>query len=307
MAASGKTKAEQVGDSAGLEVLARVGLIAYGVVYLLIGGLALQLAWGAGPSKSPDPSGAFRTLAEQPLGNVLLWLVAVGLVALGLWRASDVFWGHRALDGAKRVRKRVGSGVRAVVYTGLGVRSALVAAGFGAGSSIRSNKPLSVYWRCPVGGRSSSRPGSSSSASAWSRQFGECGNRSARRSTLRPFHQRPKTASCVWVKSDMSPKVWPSEWSAVCSAMRRGPSIGRRRRGWTEDCRRSLSSPSEAGCSVRWLLDSWPSACLRCCSSVIAGCKGRHRMTNRTAEPVLTAVRYQAVNATPRPVLVMVS
>ena len=135
MAASGRTKAEQVGDSAGLEALARVGLVAYGVVYLLIGGLTLQLAWGAGPNKSPDPSGAFRTLAEQPLGNVLLWLLAVGLVALGLWRVSDVFWGHRKLDGTERVRKRVGSGVRAVVYTGLGVRSALVAAGFGGGSS----------------------------------------------------------------------------------------------------------------------------------------------------------------------------
>lgn len=135
MAASGRAKAKQLGDSAGLEVLARVGLVAYGVVYLLIGGLALQLAWGAGPSKSPDPSGAFRTLAEQPLGSVLLWLVAVGLVALGLWRGSDAFWGHRGLEGAARVRKRVHSGVWAVIYTGLGVRSALVAAGFGSASS----------------------------------------------------------------------------------------------------------------------------------------------------------------------------
>jgi hypothetical protein len=46
MATSAGGKAEQAGDSASLEVLARVGLVAYGVVYLLIGWLALQLAWG---------------------------------------------------------------------------------------------------------------------------------------------------------------------------------------------------------------------------------------------------------------------
>lgn len=135
MAASGRTKAEQVGDSAGLEVLARVGLIAYGVVYLLIGWLALQFAWGAGPSKSPDPSGAFQTLAEQPLGNVLLWLIALSLVALGLWRASDVFWGYRDSDRAERVRRRIHSGAWSGIYCGLGVRSAWVAAGFGSASS----------------------------------------------------------------------------------------------------------------------------------------------------------------------------
>lgn len=134
MAISGKAKAEELGDSDGLKALARVGLVAYGVVYLLIGWLALQLAWG-GRSKSPDPSGAFRTLAEQPLGNVLLWLVAVSLVALGLWKASEMVWGHRNLEGAKRVRERIASGFWTLIYTGLGVRSALVAAGFGGASS----------------------------------------------------------------------------------------------------------------------------------------------------------------------------
>lgn len=134
MAASARAKAGQVGDSAGLEALARVGLVAYGVVYLLIGWLALQLAWG-GRGKSPDPSGALRTLAEQPVGNALLWLVAVGLAALGLWKASDMVWGHRTREGAERLRRRVISGFWAVIYTGLGVRSALVAAGVGAASS----------------------------------------------------------------------------------------------------------------------------------------------------------------------------
>jgi Domain of Unknown Function (DUF1206) len=90
MATSAGGKAEQAGDSASLEGLARVGLIAYGVVHLLVGWLALQLAWGASASKSADPSGALRTLADQPFGKILLWLVALGLVALALWQASEV-------------------------------------------------------------------------------------------------------------------------------------------------------------------------------------------------------------------------
>lgn len=82
------TKAEQAGDSAALELVARVGLIAYGVVHFLIGWLALQIAWGASAKKSADTSGALKTLADQPFGRVLLWLVAVGLVALALWQAK---------------------------------------------------------------------------------------------------------------------------------------------------------------------------------------------------------------------------
>jgi uncharacterized protein DUF1206 len=80
--------AEQAGDSASPELLARAGLIAYGVVHLLIGWLAVQIAWSASGSKSADTSGALKTLADQPFGKILLWLVAVGLVALGLWQAS---------------------------------------------------------------------------------------------------------------------------------------------------------------------------------------------------------------------------
>jgi len=153
VAASGERKAEQLGNSAALKALARVGLVAYGVVYLLMGGLALQLAWSPGPTKSPDPSGAFRTLAEQPLGNVLLWLVAVGLVALGLWQTSEVVWGHRNVEGAKRVRKQASSGVWALIYSGLGVRSGLVAAGYGAVSSDSPQKATIGVLAWP-GGRS---------------------------------------------------------------------------------------------------------------------------------------------------------
>jgi hypothetical protein len=130
-----ESKAEQAGDSTSLEWLARGGLIAYGVVHLLVGWLAVKIAWGASAGTSADTSGALTTLAQQPFGKVLLWVVAVGLVALALWQASEAIWGYRNLDGAKRVRKQVTSGAKAVVYAALGVSAALVALGSGTSSS----------------------------------------------------------------------------------------------------------------------------------------------------------------------------
>src|SRR5512141_3227634 len=135
MATSAGGKAEQAGDSASLEGLARVGLIAYGVVYLLVGWLALQIAWGASASKSADTSGALRTLADQPFGKILLWLVALGLVALALWQASEAIWGYRNRDGAKRISQQVTSGAKALIYAVLGASAASVALGTGSSSS----------------------------------------------------------------------------------------------------------------------------------------------------------------------------
>lgn len=135
MTTGGRGKAEQVGDSASLKALARFGLIAYGVVHLLIGWLALQLAWGGGASRSADLSGALRTVADQPLGKILLWLVVVGLVALGLWQASEAVWGYRTREGHQRIRKQATSGVLAVFYAALGASSALVALGSRSSSS----------------------------------------------------------------------------------------------------------------------------------------------------------------------------
>ena len=130
-----ESKAEQAVDSTSLEWLARGGLIAYGVVHLLVGWLALQIAWGGSSGTSADTSGALRTLADQPFGKVLLWVVAVGLVALALWQTSQAIWGYRNQDRAKRIREQVTSGAKAAVYAGLAVSAALVALGSGSSSS----------------------------------------------------------------------------------------------------------------------------------------------------------------------------
>ena len=55
----------------GLRALARVGLVARGLVYGVIGVLALKLALGAG-GKTASQAGAMQTIASEPLGVVLL-------------------------------------------------------------------------------------------------------------------------------------------------------------------------------------------------------------------------------------------
>ena len=66
------------------ERLARLGYAARGIVYAILGGIALL---GAGAEASPE--GAFSTLLTQPLGRVLLGAVALGLVGHVLWRLAQ--------------------------------------------------------------------------------------------------------------------------------------------------------------------------------------------------------------------------
>ena len=128
--------AGRAGDSEALEHLARIGLIAYGVVHLLVAWLALQLAWGGGGGESADQAGALATLAEQPLGRPLLWLLAVGLVALAAWQAAEVLrWRSRLSSSGdarkKAVEKTVKSVAKAVLYAALAVLAVRTATGGG--------------------------------------------------------------------------------------------------------------------------------------------------------------------------------
>ena len=61
-----ESKAEQAGDSTSLEWLARGGLIAYGVVHLLVGWLALQIAWGRPPAPAPTPPARWKRWPDNP-------------------------------------------------------------------------------------------------------------------------------------------------------------------------------------------------------------------------------------------------
>jgi uncharacterized protein DUF1206 len=151
MATEADSKAEQVGDSTSLEMVARAGLAAYGLVHLLIGWLAARLAWSGSAGKSADTSGAMTTLAAQPFGKILLWSVAVGLVALALWQVSEAVWGHRYRPRLARVREKITSGALAFVYVGLGASAAAVALGSRTSSSQSEQHATSGVLALPGG------------------------------------------------------------------------------------------------------------------------------------------------------------
>jgi hypothetical protein len=101
-----------------------VGLIAYGVVYLLVAWISLQLAWG-NSSEEASQQGALQELADKPLGTALLWVVALGLFALVLWKALELAYGY--LD----TEEKVSSAGRLGMYLFLGVSAIRVAVGSG--------------------------------------------------------------------------------------------------------------------------------------------------------------------------------
>jgi fumarate reductase subunit D len=87
------TGSERIVRSTAFEALARSGFVARGLVYGLIGVLAIKLALGSA-SKAADQQGALKTIAQQPFGKVLLIGVAIGLAGYALWRFLHALLGH---------------------------------------------------------------------------------------------------------------------------------------------------------------------------------------------------------------------
>jgi hypothetical protein len=115
-------KAREVNDNPWFERGVRVGLVGYGIVHLLIGWLALQLAFGD-RSGSPDQQGALQQIAQESYGDVLLWMIGIGLLFMAVWQVFEALWGHTSRDEPKRTIKRVGSAGKVVIYAVVGISS----------------------------------------------------------------------------------------------------------------------------------------------------------------------------------------
>jgi hypothetical protein len=148
--------ADRAGDSESLENLARIGLLAYGLVHLLVAWLALQLAWGSGGGGEADQSGAMATLARSPVGKPLLWICAVGLLALAVWQAAEALRARGALRGQGQRRKKalgkvVKSVGKAVVYIVLAVTAIKFAVGSGSSSAQQQQQGTAGVFGWPGG------------------------------------------------------------------------------------------------------------------------------------------------------------
>lgn len=142
-------------DGDGLENLARVGLVSYGVVHLLVAWLALQLAWGKS-SESADQSGALSTVADSPVGKPLLWIIALGMIALAVWQALEVLrwrsgWSATGETRTKAVKKSAKAVAKAIVYAALAVLAIRFATGSGGSSSQQQQSTTAGVFAWPAG------------------------------------------------------------------------------------------------------------------------------------------------------------
>ena len=122
----------QVRRSRGYHVLVGIGLISYGLVHLMLAWLALQIAFGR--KEDASAQGALRGLAQQPLGAGLLWVMAIGLFTLVVWQVLEATIGREEANRDGRLRRRLASAGRAVVYLALGILTVAIARGSSGGS-----------------------------------------------------------------------------------------------------------------------------------------------------------------------------
>jgi hypothetical protein len=78
-----------------LGLLARAGFAARGVLYAIIGCIAIGIAFGHSRNQA-DSAGAVRLIAATPVGLIALWLLAAGFIGLALWRLAEAAWAGRA-------------------------------------------------------------------------------------------------------------------------------------------------------------------------------------------------------------------
>ncbi len=129
-------------------ILSRAGFVARGLVYGIIGVLALDLALGLG-GKITNQQGALRTVEQHSFGHLLLALLAAGLGSYSLWRLFRAVLGHGP-EGADSGLERLGalgSGIVYAVFCAIAVKILIGS----SGSSGKASKTASDAFGWPAG------------------------------------------------------------------------------------------------------------------------------------------------------------
>lgn len=113
--------------------LARAGLASRGLMYILIGIIAVEIATGS-RGEQADNAGAVRLVASTPAGVVLLWLMAIGFAGMTLWQITEAVWGAAGPDGRKATH-RLANVYRALFYGAVTYTVLKFALGVGAPKS----------------------------------------------------------------------------------------------------------------------------------------------------------------------------
>ena len=136
-----------------LELLERLGYVVRGVLYAVMGFLALRIALSAPGGKATDLSGSLVWLIGNPLGKVVLIVVIVGLAAYSFWGLVRAIYDplHRGRD-PQGIAARIGFLTSAFSYAAIAFFALQIFAGQGAASHDSTQQTISSLLSNPAGG-----------------------------------------------------------------------------------------------------------------------------------------------------------
>jgi Domain of Unknown Function (DUF1206) len=139
------TTAEQAAQSPWVDRAARFGHVAKGALYAVVALLALQIPLGLG-GETTDRQGALRTIAQQPAGEVMLFVLAAGLIGYAGWRFVQAFL-DRADEGTglKGLAKRASYLARGLLYAAFAVLALALVVGWGSGGGSEQEDTARVF------------------------------------------------------------------------------------------------------------------------------------------------------------------
>ncbi|MEO6115932.1 MAG: DUF1206 domain-containing protein, partial [Pseudolysinimonas sp.] len=134
-----------------LHFLARLGYAVNGVLHALIGFIAIGVALHVGGgAQEADQSGALSALASTPGGVFLLWVVFIGLTALGAWLILNAFL-TRPTNTKKRVGHYVSELGKGVAYLAVAATTFTFARGGSTNSAAASTQVSASILALPGG------------------------------------------------------------------------------------------------------------------------------------------------------------
>jgi Domain of Unknown Function (DUF1206) len=126
--------------------LGRLGLVAMGVSYGLVAVLAIKLAAGGG-GETEDRGGALQTIAQDGLGRVVVFVLAIGFAAYAIWRLAEAIF-DRGGEGKrpKGLVVRASFLGRAAIYTVLCITAVAVLLGSSGESNEKQETAHVLDW-----------------------------------------------------------------------------------------------------------------------------------------------------------------
>ncbi len=140
--------AEEAANSQAFAAVARAGYAVSGLLHLLIGVIAIQLAVGRGGEA--DVSGAVTELANKPAGPLLLWACFGACAALALWQLGNAILGYRIASDNK-LTKRLSALGQALVFAALAATIISFVVGQGQNSRESSSDFTVTLMKAPFG------------------------------------------------------------------------------------------------------------------------------------------------------------